>query len=180
MTNEEIIQKIISIFDSYEWYAGAYIVSDIKTDIVSVFGEGEINDIVVCILSELEYLEEQSNEDDLFKTGRILEDLRDLRDSLANGDVPKIITDKNLVLGKVFNTLRDRVKREELNNIIQEALGKERDSERVEEFKRQLVCLCEKFDFSLIPEDREGCFIVNAGFNSEVMSRLLEDTYYEK
>lgn len=118
MSNEEIVQKIIDIIESHNLYQGDFIVSDITTDIVSIFGE-ESNDIVVGVLEELSYINDQSAEENFIETGNRLECLSD---NLVKGDIPKIITNKNLVLGKVFEGLKEPSRRFELDMLIRESL----------------------------------------------------------
>lgn len=177
MSNEEILHTVIEVMDGYNYFDSGFVIGELISDILSIFGKEDSNDIVVGVLSELEYIEDQSTQDDFFKTGIRLEDLRD---SLSNGDVPKIITEKNLVFRKAISTMQNATKRAELNNLIRDTLKKDGEHERVETFKRRLVCLCKEFNVNLIPEDREGCIILHEGFSSEIMSHLLEDMYYER
>lgn len=183
MRNEETVQKIIDriidVMDSYNYFDTGFIVSDIIDQIVTEFDER--NDTVVGVLEELSYINDLASEENFVEVGNRVECLKD---NLITNDIPKIVADKNLVLGKVFNTLSDRRKREELDCIIRDTLKKDGkkdgERERVETFKRRLVCLCIEFNVSLISEDREGCIILHEGFNSEVMRRLLKDMYYER
>lgn len=120
MNNEETVQKIIDIIGTHNLYQADFIVSDITTDILSIFGE-ESNDIVVGVLEELNYISELITEENFVEIGNRLECLRD---NLINGDIPKIITNKNVVLGKVFEGLKEPSSRFELDMIIRETLAK--------------------------------------------------------
>lgn len=177
MSNEEtVLDTVIDIFDSYELYQGSFIVGDIISDIVNVFG-GEDNDIVVGVLEELSYIDDMSIEEDFFTVGRKLEDLRD---SLIVGDIPKIVTDPNLVLDKVFRDLmKDPVRKAELNSVIREVLEKDKERERVEVFVCRLISLCQDFDLSLMHEDTEGSFIIKKGFNFNNINSLMS-AYYDE
>lgn len=119
MSNEEILDRIIDVMDSYNYFDQGFDLSDIIVDIVSLFDES--NDIVVGILEELYYINDLVNEDNFFDIGRKLEVLRD---NLVNMDIPKIVTDKNLVLGKVLDGLKDTSMRFELDMIIRETLAR--------------------------------------------------------
>lgn len=179
MSNEETVQKIIDriidVMDSYDYFDTGFIVSDIIDQIVTEFDER--NDTVVGVLEELSYINDLASEENFVEIGNRLECLKEI---LIKGDVPKVITNKTLVSKKAISIMQNTTKRNELNNIIRDTLKKDGERERVETFKRHLVCLCEKFNFSLKHEDAEGCLVIHNGFNSEVMRRLLKDTYYER
>ena len=127
MGNEEILDRIIDVMDSYNYFDQGFALSDVIVDIVSLCDESD--DIVVGVLEELSYIYDMSTEEDFFTVGRKLEDLRD---SLVVGDIPKIVTNKNLVLDKVFRDLKkDPVKKSELNSVIREVLKADKESEIV-------------------------------------------------
>lgn len=118
MNNEETVEKIIKVFDSYNLYEGDFVPSCIVRDIVSVFGE-EGNDVVSGVLSELDYIDNLITEENFVEIGNRLECLRG---NLISSDIPKIITNTNVVLGKVFESLKDPVRKAELDGIIHDAL----------------------------------------------------------
>lgn len=120
MNNEETVEKIIEVFDSYNLYEGDFIPSCIVRDIVSVFGE-EDNDVVSGVLSELDYIDNLITEENFVEIGNRLECLRG---NLITRDIPKIITNTNVVLGKVFKVLKEPSRRFELDMIIRETLAR--------------------------------------------------------
>lgn len=119
MSNEETVQKIIDLFDCREFYESKLVVGELITEIVSVFGE-ESNDVVVGTLEELAHINDLVSEENFVE---IENRLNCLRDNLVNGDIPKVIINKNLVISKVFRDLmKDPVKKAELNRVIRETL----------------------------------------------------------
>ena len=116
--SNEVIDRIVEVFDSYDVYEGNFIVSNIVTDIVSIFGERG-NSIVEGVLLELDYINDLVNEETFIQVGNRLERLRD---NIANGDIPKVRTNKNLIAKKAFSMVKDPSKRAELDRILYEAL----------------------------------------------------------
>lgn len=116
--SNEVIDRIVEVFDSYDVYEGNFIVSNIVTDIVSIFGERG-NSIVEGVLLELDYINDLVNEETFIQIGNRL---NCLRDNVVSGDIPKVSTNKRLIVKKAFDILRDPIKRAELDRILYEAL----------------------------------------------------------
>ena len=117
--SNEVVEKIVEVFDSYDFYEGNFVVSNIVTDIVSVYGEGSGNSVVEGTLLELDYINDLINEENFIQIGNRL---NCLRDNIVNGDILQVSTDKNLIVKKAFDILKDSTKRGELDRIIYEAL----------------------------------------------------------
>lgn len=117
--SNEVIDRIVDVFDCYDLYEGSFVVSNIVTDIVSIFGEGSSNSVVEGTLLELDYINDLLNEKNFIQIGNRLECLRD---NIVNGDIPKVSTDRNLIAKKAFSMVKDPSKRAELDRILYEAL----------------------------------------------------------
>ena len=116
--SNEVIDRIVEVFDSYDLYEGSFVVSNIVTDIVSIFGERG-NSIVEGVLLEIDFVNDLITEENFVQIGNRLSCLRD---NIANGDIPKVSTNKNLIAKKAFSMVKDPSKRAELDRIFYEAL----------------------------------------------------------
>lgn len=120
MNNEETVQKVIDIFDCIDLYEGGFVVDDLITDIAALVNKKK-NPLIENILIELDDIKTSVSGLNYIEIG---DRLSCLRNNLIRSYFPKVITNKNVVLGKVLEGLKEPSKRFELNMIIRETLAR--------------------------------------------------------